>query len=34
MERCLKCGTEVAPTAKFCGECGAKIERKKIAKLN
>lgn len=29
MEKCLKCGTEVAPTAKFCGECGAKIERKK-----
>ena len=33
MEKCTKCGTEVAPTAKFCGECGAKIERKKIAKL-
>lgn len=29
MEKCLKCGTEVAPNAKFCGECGAKIERKK-----
>ena len=29
MEKCLKCGTEVAPTAKFCGECGTKIERKK-----
>ena len=29
MEKCTKCGTEVAPTAKFCGECGAKIERKK-----
>jgi hypothetical protein len=29
MEKCLKCGTEVAPTAKFCGECGVKIERKK-----
>lgn len=29
MGKCLKCGTEVAPTAKFCGECGAKIERKK-----
>ena len=29
MEKCLKCGTEVAPTAKFCSECGAKIEHKK-----
>ena len=29
MGKCLKCGTEVAPTAKFCGECGTKIERKK-----
>ena len=29
MEKCLKCGTEVAPTAKFCIECGAKIEHKK-----
>ena len=29
MEKCLKCGTEVAPSAMFCGECGAKIERKK-----
>ena len=29
MEKCIKCGTEVAPTAKFCGECGTKIERKK-----
>lgn len=29
MEKCTKCGTEVAPTAKFCGECGAKIECKK-----
>jgi hypothetical protein len=29
MKKCTKCGTAVAPTAKFCGECGAKIERKK-----
>ena len=29
MDKCTKCGTEVAPTAKFCCECGAKIERKK-----
>ena len=27
MEKCLKCGTAVAPTAKFCGECGTKIEQ-------
>ena len=29
MEKCTKCGTAVAPTAKFCGEYGTKIERKK-----
>ena len=29
MEKCTKCGTAVAPTAKFCGECGTKIERKR-----
>lgn len=29
MEKCIKCGTEVAPTAKFCIECGAKIEHTK-----
>lgn len=29
METCVKCGTAISSTAKFCGECGAKIERKK-----
>lgn len=29
MKKCIKCGTEVAPTAKFCSECGAKIDHKK-----
>ena len=28
MKKCLKCGAEVSSTAKFCGECGAKIEHK------
>ena len=25
MEKCIKCGTEVAPTAKFCLECGTRL---------
>ncbi len=25
--KCVKCGTELAADAKFCGECGTKVER-------
>ena len=25
--KCVKCGTELAADAKFCGECGTRVER-------
>lgn len=34
MNQCDYCGNELKPGAKFCTQCGKKVEPKKVSKRN